>query len=118
MHGRFWHHLHLHCRCALLVTALSVEMFPLQVALQPAAEGSAESFSAASGRLMTAVAAAWAAQGFSEQELVNTAIARSKGMPEAARASLLQGLSAALPSVASLGHHVPCLSCDKIKTTP
>lgn len=71
----------------------------VQVALQPTAGGSTESLSAASMRLMTPVAAAWTAQGFPEQELIDMAVTGSKSMPEASRAALLQGLSVSLPSV-------------------
>jgi len=71
----------------------------VQVALQATAGGSTESLSAASMRLMTPVAAAWTAQGFPEQELIDMAVTGSKSMPEASRAALLQSLSVSLPSV-------------------
>ena len=58
-----------------------------------------EALSAAAMRAVASVAGAWAAQGFPEQELVDACIAGSRGMPQAARASLLQALSAALPAV-------------------
>ena len=72
----------------------------LQAVLQPAAEDSAEAISAAAAmRAVTSVAGAWAAQGFPEQELVDACVGGSQGMPQDARAPLLQALSAALPAV-------------------
>ena len=90
-------------RCARLLTDGVVHA---QVALQPAAPGAAVPLPAASMRLMTSVAAAWAAQGFQEQELLENTVAGSRSLPEASRSSLLQSLLALFPSVSlTVMHH-------------
>ena len=74
----------------------------VQVALQPAAPGAPEPLPVAGMRLMTSVAAAWVAQGFPDQELIEMTVTGCKRLPEASRLSLLQRLLTALPPVSSL----------------
>ena len=76
----------------------------MQVALQPAAPGAAEPVPLASMRLMTSVAAAWAAQGFPDEDLIDRVVAGSRSLPEASRLSLLQNVLALLSSVSSSSH--------------
>ena len=73
-----------------------------QVALQPAAPGALEPLAVAGMRLMASVAAAWVAQGFPEQQLVEMTVTGSKRLPEASRLALLQRLLTALPPVSPL----------------
>ena len=109
-------------QCVTSSAALHVRIYkrcchPLQAVLQPAAEDGAEALSAAAVRAMASVASAWAAQGFPEQELVDACVGGSRAMPQDARASLLQALSAALPAVRwndsppALGTPVPRDAC-------
>ncbi len=82
----------------------------MQVALQPAAQGAAEPLPVASMRLMASVAAAWATQGFPEQELIGMTVTQSKNLPEASRLPLFQRLLASLPSVSALSPSMALLA--------
>ena len=116
-------------QCVISSAALYVHIcrycfIHLQAVLQRAAEASTEPLSAAGMRAVAAVAGAWAAQGFPEQELVDACVARSQGMPQDARTSLLQALSAALPAVCrnemspALMSHTPYDPCMVPDTMP
>ena len=93
----------IHPNCVLSVCT-PLKRSAAQVVLQPAAQGAAEPLPVASMRLMASVAAAWAAQGFPEKELIQMTVARSKSLPEASRLPLLQRLLASLSSVSALFH--------------
>ena len=76
----------------------------MQVALQSAAPGAAKPVPVARMRLMTSVAAAWAAQGFPDEDLIDRVVAGSRSLPEGSRLSLFQNVLGLLSSVSSSSH--------------